>query len=113
MRLGGLWRILELVFLQDVAEAPTPNVCPGHETLSSNQIFLGLMKSSCIPHLINLPAKWVMSSLVDWSKFAVSWSDPMDKGLRFVASDCVSAQLLSSSVSTPWQRDGSTHVLIV
>jgi hypothetical protein len=42
MRLEELWLIPEFIVLQDVAGALTLNACPGHKTLSSDQIFLGL-----------------------------------------------------------------------
>jgi hypothetical protein len=54
---GQLWRIPRLVLLQDVDSSPSPNVRRATITLSSNQLFLGLIKSPRPAHLVSTPGR--------------------------------------------------------
>jgi hypothetical protein len=49
---GQLWPIPELIRLQDEPFAPSPNIDSGQKKLSSDWIFLRLMKSPRSVHLI-------------------------------------------------------------
>jgi hypothetical protein len=87
---GQLWRIPELVCLQDEPFASSPNIHSGQKQLSSDPIFLGLTKSLRSTHMIQSPSKMGRELDVDlnrvWREFDRFYAQKLqvgDIGARF------------------------------
>jgi hypothetical protein len=79
-----LWRIPELVPLQDVGQTPAPVTDDRRTILSSNRLFLGLMKS---PRPSNLSQLLLMPSIFNYTSspsLLELCHQPRDKSVRLL-----------------------------